>query len=232
LAERRTFGTQAGFAYETLRGWIFRGKLHPGERIVLRKIAGEVGTSTVPVRDALVQLTHERLVEKNNSGGWSVVLLSEEKLEATNVVRLALEAESARQCARKATQEDIRALAEMAERVDRTAQEPKLGEDEEVDLDQRFHLEIARIGGCRDLEEELRRVLNVFLMNVADVGQRHTDIVEGLATGDPEIAERAMRSHLEPCIGGLSDDAAEGREVLQSDSHMPVASSHQVRERR
>ena len=47
---------------EELRSAIQSGELAPGERLIERKIAAQLGVSHIPVREALARLTQERLV--------------------------------------------------------------------------------------------------------------------------------------------------------------------------
>ena len=55
--------------YEQIREQIQNGKLSPGTRLVNRKLAGELGTSMVPIREALNRLTSEGLLEHLPGGG-------------------------------------------------------------------------------------------------------------------------------------------------------------------
>lgn len=55
--------------YEQIREQIQTGKLSPGTRLVNRKMAIELGTSMVPVREALNRLTSEGLLEHLPGGG-------------------------------------------------------------------------------------------------------------------------------------------------------------------
>lgn len=54
--------TKRDVAYEFIKDKITGGELRPGQRIVLGEIAGEIGISTLPVREALFQLQHEHMV--------------------------------------------------------------------------------------------------------------------------------------------------------------------------
>ena len=55
--------------FEQRREQIQTGKLSPGTRLVNRKMAIELGTSMVPVREALNRLTSEGLLEHLPGGG-------------------------------------------------------------------------------------------------------------------------------------------------------------------
>ena len=59
-----------------LREAIFSGDLAPGERLVERKLAERLGTSHIPVREALTRLTQEGLVERLPHRGARVAALT------------------------------------------------------------------------------------------------------------------------------------------------------------
>ena len=57
------------YAYEVIRKRILNGTYVPGQRIIIDQIAKEVGSSHIPVREAIHQLESDQLIEyKPNSG--------------------------------------------------------------------------------------------------------------------------------------------------------------------
>ncbi len=74
-----------------LREAIFSGDLAPGERLVERKLAERLGTSHIPVREALTRLTQEGLVERLPHRGARVAALTSRDLEEISSLRTLLE---------------------------------------------------------------------------------------------------------------------------------------------
>ena len=196
---RASFGTQSGYAYAQLREWIVTGKLPRGERIATQRTADELGMSRMPVRDALRQLASEHLVTGGDGRNWAVARFTPEDVLGAVVVREALESDSIRRCTERATAVDIERLRSMAARLDDPEDAWESARD--VELEERFHLEIARIAGCRVLYEEIRRWITVIvtaaiLSGGPHRGHPHGEIVERIAAGDADKAERAMREHV------------------------------------
>jgi len=63
-----TFLTKTDYAYTELRRRILDGELAPGERLLLRQLAEELGISVMPVRDAIRLLERDGLVTSVVSG--------------------------------------------------------------------------------------------------------------------------------------------------------------------
>lgn len=55
--------TKQDHAYQILKAKILDGSLLPGQRIVVTRFANEIGTSAIPVREALLRLDAEGLVD-------------------------------------------------------------------------------------------------------------------------------------------------------------------------
>lgn len=195
------FGSLAERAYLTLRDRIIQRELLPRERIVAQEVAAALGMSRIPVRDALRQLASEHLVVGGDRRGWSVASFSAEDIAEICVVRKALEGASMRRCAERATPEDVAELYRLARQIDeRPPVEPIRGMEDE----KRFHLRMAEIADCGRLRQEVERWLNPLLVSYAVILRasawtrpRHDVLVDAIATGDPDLAEKAMREHIQ-----------------------------------
>jgi DNA-binding GntR family transcriptional regulator len=86
--------------YEQIREQIQTGKLSPGTRLVNRKMASELGTSMVPVREALNRLTSEGLLEHLPGGGNFVRKLNRKEIVQLYEFRESLEVFAAREAAK------------------------------------------------------------------------------------------------------------------------------------
>ena len=197
---RASFGTQAGYAYAEILEWIQSGRLRPCQRILTQRVAEELGMSRIPVRDALRLLASDRLVVGGDGRPWAVSSFSYRELEGAYVMREALETHSARLCALRATAQDVERLRGIARRLD--VHIPKSDIPEDLDLEKSFHVGIAEITGCTELTEEIERWLLVIAIAVAlrgipmEEAHLHTEILEAIGKGDPELAAKAMSDHI------------------------------------
>ena len=101
-------------AYEKLRGMLVQGRLQPGMQLVNRKLAGEIGMSMTPVREAVTRLASEGLVEYVPGAGAFVRRICRQELGQLYDVRLALESLAAAEAARHASTAEIAELRAIA----------------------------------------------------------------------------------------------------------------------
>ncbi len=94
--------TKQDHAYHVLKDHISRGLLLPGQRIVVNRFAGEIGTSAVPVREALLRLEAEGLVTITPHVGAVVTHITGERIEMTLEALAVLEGYATRSAAKRA----------------------------------------------------------------------------------------------------------------------------------
>ena len=88
--------TTAQHALDGLRRAIVGGRLRPGQRVAQEEIAGQLGVSVAPVREALRILEQEGQVTYLPRRGYFVTALEIEDLQEIYALRSALEARAAR----------------------------------------------------------------------------------------------------------------------------------------
>ncbi|HKU30968.1 GntR family transcriptional regulator [Arthrobacter sp. NyZ413] len=98
--------------YDTIHEAILSGELPAGSRLTVRELAEQVGTSAMPVREAIRRLEEAGIVEREPHKGAVVKALTlEELLHVYNIRRL-LEVEAARLGSRHITREDCDRMQE------------------------------------------------------------------------------------------------------------------------
>ena len=75
--------TKQDYAYGVLRERITSGSLLPGQRIVVNRLAQEIGTSAIPVREALLRLEAEGLVTITPHVGAVVTHITGQMIDMT-----------------------------------------------------------------------------------------------------------------------------------------------------
>jgi GntR family transcriptional regulator, rspAB operon transcriptional repressor len=204
-------------AYGAIREEILRGQLRPGTPLSRRRLAQELGMSVLPVTDALRRLEVDGLVESRARAGTRVRVPSDADIHALYELREALETQSARLFARKATPAERLELKVLAGQVD--ALFNRLPTNDNPDFrfkvhnqHVRLHMFIAQHARSRLLGEMIERNHVLILNWLFDVGARqtplprdfHARLVDAIVSGDPDLADAAMRAHVQY---GLSEIA-------------------------
>ncbi len=182
---------------------ILDGVYGPGERIVEMRVAEEFGVSQAPVREALRELEHLRLVVSEPFRGARVREVSTEELAEIYPVRAALEEVAARD-ATPVLAGDVTALAAELEGMRAAAQRGDVHEF--IARDVAFHRVIVEASGNRTLQDLWRslhvdlRTTITLIKHVEDleaVAEQHVPILEAIEAGDPELAASVLRRHIE-----------------------------------
>jgi len=202
--------TLAEEAYLAIREGILRGRLRPGTPLSRRRLARELGMSVVPVSDALQRLEDTGLVEVRARAGTRVRVPSEADVRELYELREALETQSARHFAERATPAHRLELQRLARKLDVLFDRlSRRGDDDAFRFavnsqHVRLHMRIAEHAGSHLLEQMIDRNHVLILNWLFDVAGRrtplpprfHTELVEALVSGDPKKADAAMRAHV------------------------------------
>jgi DNA-binding GntR family transcriptional regulator len=192
--------------YRALRRDIARGKLPPGMRLVHRQIAREMGTSTIPVIDALRRLEGEGLLVTKPGVGTQVRQWQPHELEEIYLLRAANEGIACRLFAQRATLADLALLEAYCNEYDRAAGEGEADACREIDG--RLHTHIARAARSAELLRLFEnfglicRTLDATLLPQPLVAQWvptpgvHTPLLRALQARDAELAEQEGRAHV------------------------------------
>jgi DNA-binding GntR family transcriptional regulator len=195
--------TAADLAYEVICDKILDGEFPPGTKLSRRKMAELTGVSMIPVIEALHRLEEEGLVESYPYFGSQVIQLNEQTIQDRYALREAVECQVVRLLARHIAGEDLHRLRFLAAELDGTS---RTDHDIFWDRHYRFHLALAEMAGRQSLEKALHRI-NLFHLLQRSVREKvltetpipedlHMQIVDGIATGDPDEAEKVMRYHI------------------------------------
>ncbi len=197
-------------AYHAIRDEILRGQLRPGTPLSRRRLARQLGMSVLPVSEALRRLEEDGLVESRPRAGTRVRIPTENDVRELYELREALETQSSRLFAVRATPAQRRELRRLAADVDVLFSRLAVDSDDPAfrfavhSQHVHFHMQIAESAGSQLLKQMIERK-HVLIMNwLFDVtGRRtplppgfHSRLAEALVSGDPEQADAAMRAHV------------------------------------
>lgn len=190
-----------------LRREIVSGKIKPGTSLAEPVLAERFGASRAPIREALIALERDGLVEFNDRSRTRVRPLTTTDFEEICSMRMALESMAARIAAAKWTAKDTEAIEENIQRQELAA---TLGELSHLDVD--MHEYVVRLSGHRRLAAAWRGIRWQFEMCLAYTHRlqrkldfephritvdSHRRLLAALASGKPELAAKTMAAHIE-----------------------------------
>src|SRR5690554_4378988 len=130
---------------DALRAAIVSGEMRPGEVYSAPALAARFGVSATPVREAMLDLVKQDMVEVVPNKGFQVVTVSDTELDEITEIRLLLEPPAAAAAARRATPADVAELTRLAEAVvDAAAKGDLIGH---VEADRAFHERLVELSG-------------------------------------------------------------------------------------
>lgn len=124
----------------TIRHKIIRGQLKPGQRLVERDLAVELGVSRTPVREAIRCLASEGLVEIIYNKGAVVTSLELNDMKYLYEIRAVLEGLAGRMATRSITDSDLRELTVIQKRIQLAAEQQNYKEVNSMNTEFHFRL--------------------------------------------------------------------------------------------
>jgi DNA-binding GntR family transcriptional regulator len=195
----------ADVAYARLREALISLALPPGTVIARGAIAERLGVSQTPVREALIRLQSEHLIEVVPQSATRVSRIDIAGAREAHFLRLAIELELVRQVARDP---GPGLAATLHSSLERMRAHHAAGEHDAgfIAADEDFHAALhdaAGVPGLRELVrsrsghlDRLRRLHLPEPGKAEAILRDHAAIIEAILAADPARAEAAMRAHL------------------------------------
>ena len=191
--------------FSILRNAILDGKLKPGQHLVERDIASQMGVSRTPVREAIQKLENEQLVKHMPRRGVFVAGFTEEDVREIEVIRMALESLCCSICAMKITDSELNRLAEINQSM---LEESKMGHvDKAILLNKKFHEFIYKaaksphlyyfVSTLREYISRFTRVSYQKPGRIEEVYAEHAELIEKMRFHDSDGAYSAAKKHIE-----------------------------------
>lgn len=197
---------------DVLRGAVITGEMPAGQLFSVPTLAEKFGVSATPVREAMLDLANEGLVEPVRNKGFRVVEPTDRELDDLVALRLLLEAPTCGEIARRvgASASDTNVHDELAELRDIARQIVRHAKSGDliayVEADRRFHLRLLALGGNRELVDvvgRLRARSRLYgLETLAASGrliqsaEEHVHLLDAVEAGDADGAVALMRRHI------------------------------------
>jgi DNA-binding GntR family transcriptional regulator len=191
-------------AYAALRAAIITAELAPGRQLSENELAARLGVSRTPIREALVRLRDERLVEIVPQLGTFVTRISPTAVADAQFIREALECACVRRAAELATEDDVATLE------DNLRAQEHARDTDDFDafyvLDDTFHQGLCDLSGhhaawpvsqrARGHLNRVRRLSMPVPSYLAEMIEQHRRVVSAVADHDCDGAEALLRDHL------------------------------------
>ena len=194
----------SALAMERIREAIIDGRLTPGLRLKEEALARQFGLSRTPVREALLILQAEGLLEGTPNRGATVRAYSEDDLAEMYDLRAVLEGHASHRAAERITDEHVTDLQASNRRFARLSVRRDI--QKVIDENLRFHAIILDASGSPRLDDLVHSVVQLPLVYrsfvwYSDKEKRisahyHEKLAQALEDRDAERAELIMKEHV------------------------------------
>jgi DNA-binding GntR family transcriptional regulator len=208
-------------AFRYVENSILTGELKPNDRVTEEEVAGRVGASRTPVREALDKLEREELLYRNEGNRLVVRPLAEKEIGDAFDARSILEGYAAALAAKSISDAQIKTLEELIERQEKSLAEKDI--EEFCRLDEQFHDRVAREAGNKhlfDLLNKLSDVMHRYRFTILRLHSKpvvaledHKSILASLKARDDKAVEKAVLKHIGRGRDFLKKKIRESREA-------------------
>ncbi|MFC6445179.1 GntR family transcriptional regulator [Shinella zoogloeoides] len=201
--------------YGALCDALMQGRFQPGDRLKIRDLAEQFGTSVTPIRDAILRLANDEAITFRSPRDIRISGLSEARYREIRTIRVRLEGLAAETAAQTATGADIHEMEQILRE-----NEAAIAEGDRLrgtQLNQAFHFMLPRIAGLPVLTTILRRlwlqmgphISDAYLAGGRAMIDHHYPVVEALKRHDSAAAAMAI----------IDDIQLGGRPILERIEH-------------
>ena len=204
MFQQSAIPTLSEMQYQKLRSKIVSMELKPGSAISEQELAEQEGISRTPVREAILRLAREKLVEVVPKSGTYVGRIPISSLPEALIARRALESTAVRAAAEMATKSQIMALhshVQLQKELETKGNMEKFHQS-----DEKFHEQIAIAGnlpGLWGMVQQIKLQVDRFRrLTLPEPGrlnliiQEHAAIVDAIERKDANYAHSCIETHL------------------------------------
>lgn len=192
--------------HDRLRRMVLLGAFPTRERLAEERVAEVLGVSRTPVREAMVRLHAEGLLRRYADGGYFVAEPDLADLRDLYELRITLELRGLTRALEGFGAHDVAVLEPLRDRWRALRLDPPAADPTFVDLDESFHMALARSAGNVALAETLESVnarirpirMHDFFTEdrIALTIDQHLGIVEAVLGDQIDVAVTRMRQHV------------------------------------
>jgi DNA-binding GntR family transcriptional regulator len=202
----------AHVAYTKIKQRILDNDYAPGIAVLEQALADDLGLSRTPIREALVRLEQEGLVQVVPRHGMKVLPLSPKDMREIYEIMISLELTATDLLAkRRPSKEEIAPLMQACDDMEAALERDDLRAW--ASADERFHFSLVELCGNRRLAAMVMGVweqshrARMFTLRLrpkpVDSTREHRDVVNAILAGDAVRARRLYRDHREKASNGM-----------------------------
>jgi DNA-binding GntR family transcriptional regulator len=198
-------------AYQSIRTSIRSGAISPNGFYSEVQLAQALKISRTPVREALIELEREGLVEIVPQRGFRLRSISDDERREAFELRDLIETHVVRRLAKEATDSDVAELRRIVDHQAKVISEPA----QFIEADEAFHLAIPTLLGLertRRILLTLRGIIWLAGLDAISIPERsvevlaeHRAVVAAVAAHDQSSAAKAMKSHIDQTRRALTE---------------------------
>ncbi|MBL0422717.1 GntR family transcriptional regulator [Ramlibacter sp. AW1] len=205
-------------AYRALRNAVLAGHFHPGTTVTLARLSEMLGTSDMPVREALKRLTAEGAFEALPNRSTRVPVLSARAVKQILELRIELEGRAAAEAAEHVSKRHLEQLIALDAAMSQALDSRELGRY--VQLNMEFHFTIYRLAD----NEPLLALIEALWLRMAPLVAFNLTRAENVKDIQLDAAGRAHHARIIQALKSL--DGARACEALRADLRHPSGLKH------
>ena len=232
MAKEPAQRTNRRVVYEKLRRKMLTLELPPGAALSENELAAELGVSRTPIREGLILLSEEGLVQVFPQVGSFVSRVNPDRVADAQFLREAVELASLDDIP---AEPDGAVVAALQTNLDEQ-HVPGIDLEDFFALDEEFHRGLLQLGGHErvwptvvaakgHLDRARRLGLHVSSSSTIRFADQHADVLSAVLTGDRSEAKRLMRQHLRAVFDDIEQIRSRSPELFATSDSAPVRRS-------
>ncbi len=214
--------------YEQLRHEIITLRIPPGTDLDEQSLVKRFNKSRTPIRESLIRLSAEGLVEIRKNRGATVTPLDLHTLQSIFEAGDLIEKAFTRLACLRRTDEDLQLIGEAQKQFTAGLEEGNISAI--VESNSKFHLSIAQGGKNKYFVESYRRILadherisqmwyseQISMRNhsmIETIDKQHKNLYKAILDRDTVTAERVTLEHSSFCKEGVRESLVSGESVI------------------
>ncbi len=207
---RPAFRSKNEAVYDSLRQSIVQGDYKPGTRLVIDELAGSLGVSQIPIREAMRQLEADGFVTIEPYVGATITEINAEFIYEVFGLLESMETFCSRAACRLMSDTELAKLGELITRMDHSVDFPEQWSQENKEL----HLFICDCAQALLTKKMMHKVLDhwdrlrmhylkdVFGHRIRVAQEEHKQMLAAFRSRDPDAVERIVHEHNQHALAG------------------------------